>query len=145
MTTIKLVLECASDIEYFSIIINKLSTAAYIYLVEDNGKHLKILVAEIIEQVNWKKTPPAIFLLLNKIELYDADDQVTKLEELDKFAKEAPWITVTPASVVVINADPFLFQKVTEMLMQEIDELRSDNKRMMELQKETEEKYRKLL
>ena len=90
MTTIKLVLECASDIEYFSIIINKLSTAAYIYLVEDNGKHLKILVAEIIEQVNWKKTPPAIFLLLNKIELYDADDQVTKLEELDKFAKEAP-------------------------------------------------------
>ena len=29
--------------------------------------------------------------------------------------------------------------------MQEIDELRSDNKRMMELQKETEEKYRKLL
>ena len=90
MTTIKLVLECASDIEYFSIIINKLSTVAYIYLVEDNGKHLKILVAEIIEQVNWKKTPPAILLLLNKIELYDADDQVTKLEELDKFAKEAP-------------------------------------------------------
>ena len=54
-------------------------------------------------------------------------------------------MTVTPASVVDINADPSLFQKVTEMLMQEIDELRSDNKRMMELQKETEEKYRKLL
>ena len=54
MTTIKLVLECASGIEYFSIIINKLSKPAYIYLVKDNGKHLKILVAEIIEQVNWK-------------------------------------------------------------------------------------------
>ena len=54
-------------------------------------------------------------------------------------------MTVTPASVVDINADPSLFQKVTEMLMQKIDELRSDNKRMMELQKETEEKYRKLL
>ena len=54
-------------------------------------------------------------------------------------------MTVTPASVVDINAGPSLFQKVTEMLMQEIDELRSDNKRMMELQKETEEKYRKLL
>lgn len=54
-------------------------------------------------------------------------------------------MTVTPVSVVDINADPSLFQKVTEMLMQEIDELRSDNKRMMELQKETEEKYRKLL
>lgn len=54
-------------------------------------------------------------------------------------------MTVTPASVVDINADPSLFQKVTEMLMQEIDELHSDNKRMMELQKETEEKYRKLL
>lgn len=54
-------------------------------------------------------------------------------------------MTVTPASVVDINADPSLFQKVTEMLMQEIDELRSDNKRMMELQKETEEKHRKLL
>ena len=54
-------------------------------------------------------------------------------------------MTVTPASVVDINADPSLFQKVTEMLMQEIDELRSDNKRMMELQKETDEKYRKLL
>ena len=54
-------------------------------------------------------------------------------------------MTVTPASVVDINADPSLFQKVTEMLMQKIDELRSDNKRMMELQKETEEKYHKLL
>ena len=54
MATIKLVLECASGIEYFSIIINKLSKPAYIYLVKDNGKHLKILVAEIIEQVNWK-------------------------------------------------------------------------------------------
>ena len=54
-------------------------------------------------------------------------------------------MTVTPASVVDINTDPSLFQKVTEMLMQKIDELRSDNKRMMELQKETEEKYRKLL
>ena len=138
MTTIKLVLECASDIEYFSIIINKLSTVAYIYLVEDNGKHLKILVAIIIEQVNWKRHHPLSCYCWIK-------SSYTKLEELDKFAKEAPWITVTPASVVVINADPFLFQKVTEMLMQEIDELRSDNKRMMELQKETEEKYRKLL
>ena len=54
-------------------------------------------------------------------------------------------MTVTPASVVDINADPSLFQKVTEMLMQKIHELRSDNKRMMELQKETEEKYHKLL
>ena len=145
MTTIKLVLESASDIEYYSIIINKLSKVAYNCLVQDNAKQLKILVAEMIEQVNWKKTPPTILLLLYKMELHDAEDQVIKWEELDKFAKEAPCMTVTPASVVDINGDPSSFQKVMEMLMQEIVELRNDNKRMMELQKDTEEKYCKLL
>ena len=145
MTTIKLVLECSSDIEYYSIIINKLSKVAYDCLIGDNEKQLKILVAEMIEQVNWKKTPPTILLLLHKNELHDVGDKVIKWEELDKFAKEAPCMTVTPPSVGDISGDPSLFQKVMEMLMQQIAELRNDQKRMMELQKDTEEKYRKLL
>ena len=101
----------------------------------------------MIEQVNWKKTPSTILLLLHKIELHDAGYQFMKWEELDIFAKEAPCIsmTVTPASVGDINGDPSSFQKVMEMLMQKIVELRNDQKRMMELQKDTEEKYRKLL
>ena len=124
MTTIKLVLQSASDIEHYSIIINKLSKVAYKCLVQDDAKQLKILVAEMVEQVNWKKTPPTILLLLFKTELHDAEDHVMKWEELDKFVKEVPCMTVTPASVVDISGDPSSYQKVIESLMQQTVESR---------------------
>ena len=145
MTTIKLVLESASDITHYSIIINKLSNNAYNCLIEDNAKLLKILVAEMIEQFNLKKDPPTVLLLLNHNDLYDAKDKVIKLDELDEFAKEAPCMIVKPTSVVDITDDPSSFQKVMEILMQEIVELRNDMKRLIKQQKDTEEKYHKLL
>ena len=145
MTTIKLVLESASDITHYSIIINKLSNNAYNCLIEDNAKLLKILVAEMIEQFNLKKDPPTVLLLLNHNDLYDAKDKVIKLDELDEFAKEAPCMIVKPTSVVDITDDPSSFQKVMEILMQEIVELRNDQKRLIKQQKDTEEKYHKLL
>ena len=145
MTTIKLVLESASDITHYSIIINKLSNNAYNCLIEDNAKLLKILVAEMIEQFNLKKDPPTVLLLLNHNDLYDAKDKVIKLDELDEFAKEAPCMIVKPTSVVDITDDPSSFQKVMEILMQKIVELRNDQKRLIKQQKDTEEKYHKLL
>ena len=103
------------------------------------------MVAETIEQVNWKKTPPSVLLLLYKTELHDNEDQVMQCEELDKFKKEAPCMTVTAASVADISGHPSSFQKVIEMLMQQIFELCNDQKRMMDLPKVTEEKHCKLL
>lgn len=145
MATIKLVLESASDIKHYSIIINKLSKVALDCLIKDNAEQLTILVAEMIEQFNCKKDPPTVLLLKNQFDLHDAEDKVIKWDELDEFAKEAPCMIVRPASVVDISGDPSSFEKVMKILMQQIVELRSDHSRLMKLQKETEEKYRKLL
>ena len=143
MATIKLVLESASDITHYSIIINKLSNNAYNGLIEDNAKELKFVVAEMMQQFNREKDPPTILLLLNDEDLHDANNKVIKWDDLAKFAKEAPCITIRSASVVDISDSSF--DKVLEMLMQQIAELRNDQVRLMKLQKNTEEKYRKLL
>ena len=145
MTTIKLVLESASDITYYSIIINKLSDNAYNCLTEDNAEKLKILVAEMTEQFNCKKDPPTVLLLSNHVDLYDAEDKVIKWDDLDEFANEAPCMIVRSASVVDISNDPSSFEKLMQILVQQIAELRIDHIRLMKLQKDTEEKYRKLL
>lgn len=145
MTTIKLALESASDIKRYSIIINKLSKVALDCLIKDNAEQLTILVAEMIEQFNCKKDPPTVVLLKLQFDLHDAEDKVIKWDELDEFAKEALCMIVRPASVVDISGDPSSFEKVLKILMQQIVELRSDHSRLMKLQKETEEKYRKLL
>ena len=145
MATIKLVMDSTSDIKHYSIIINKLSTPVYNFLTQNNQKELTVLVTEITEQIKCTKNPPTILLLLNIMELFDAPNKFVKLDDLDKFAKEAPCITVKPASVMEINGDSASFKKIMEMLIQQILELRNDQQRMEKLHKETEEKYRKLM
>ena len=144
MATIRTVLEGASDIKHYSIIISKLSGNAYNGLIQDKGKQLKILMAEIIEQINCKNNPPTILLLLNQIELYHAKNKFIKVDELDKFAEEAPCITVKPASVVDINDDPSSFEKLLKILIQQLNELRNNRNRLLKLLKDTDVIYRKL-
>ena len=145
METIRLVLESASDIKYYSLIINKLSTPAYDRLLEDNAEQLKILVAELLEQINCKNEPPTILLLMHKFKLSDENDQFMKWEELNEFVIKAPSIKVKPACAKDIDGDPSSFQEKLDILNRQLDELRSDNERMRRIQKETEGKYRRLM
>ena len=145
MATIKLVMDSTSDIKHYSIIINKLSTVVYNFLTQNNEKELTVLVTEITEQIKCTKNPPTILLLLNIMELFDAPNKFVKLDDLDKFVKEAPCITVKPDSVIDINCDSASFEKVTETPIQQIIELHNDPQRMEKLRKETERKYRELM
>ena len=145
MTTIKLVLESASDIKHYSLIINKLSTVAFDRLVEDNAEQLKILVSELLEQINSKNDPPTILLLRHQFKLHDVENQFMNWDELNEFVTKSPSIYVKPACVTDLKGDPFSFQEAMDIFTCQIEELRSDNERMMKIQKETEEKYRKLM
>ena len=145
MVTIRLVLESASDIKHYSLIINKLSTIAHDRLLEDNAEQLKIMVAELLEQINCKNEPPTILLLMHKFKLSDENDQFIKWDELNEFVIKAPSIKVEPARVKDIGSDPSSFQETLDILNYQLKELRSDNERMRRIQKEAEEKYRRLL
>lgn len=74
MTTIRFVLESTSDIKYYSLIINKLSTVAYDRLLNDNAEQLKIRVSDLLEQINCKNDPPTILLLMHQFKLHDFED-----------------------------------------------------------------------
>ena len=63
MTTISVVLNSAKDIKHYSIIINKLSTAAYETLVAKENEELKMLVAEMTELIQHVEIPPAVLPL----------------------------------------------------------------------------------
>ena len=145
MTTIRLVLESASDIKYYSLIINKLSTIAHDLLLEDNAEQLKILAAELLKQINCKSEPPTILLLMHQFKLSDENDQFMKLDELNEFVMKAPSINVKPACVQDIDGGPSSFQDTLDILNRQLDELRSDNERMRRIQKETEAKYLRLM
>lgn len=145
MTTIRLVLESASDIKYYSLIINKLSTIAHDRLLENNAEQLKILTSELLEQINCRNEPPTILLLMHQFKLSDENDQFMKLDELNEFVMKAPSINVKPACVQDINGDPSSFQDTLDILNRQLDELRSDNERMRRIQKETEAKYLRLM
>lgn len=141
MATIRLVLESASNIKYFSLIINTLSTTAHDRLLEDNAEQLKILVAEVLEQTNCKNEPLTILLLMHKVKLSDENDLFMKWELLNEFVIKAPSIKVKPACVKHIAGDPSSFQETLDILNCQLDELRSDSERMRRIQKETERKY----
>ena len=66
VTTIKLVLESASDIKHFSLIINKLSTAVLDRLLDENAKNLRTMVTELLVQINCNDNPPTVLLLEHK-------------------------------------------------------------------------------
>ena len=102
MATIRLVLDSSKDIKYYSIIINKLSSKAYDCLAKKDNDELKTLIGEVTKQIKHIKNLPAVLLLKMELDLLDHEDKIVKLDDLDKFAKEAPCTTVAPDSVEVM-------------------------------------------
>ena len=143
--TIRLVLESTSDIKYYSLVINMLSTAAYDRLLNDNAEQLRILVSELLEQINCKNDPSTILLLMHQFKLHHFEDRFLQWDELNEFVTKAPSINVKPACVQNIKGDPSYFQKTLDILNGQLEELRADNKRMMKIRKETEYKYSRLM
>lgn len=86
ITTMKLVLESASDIEHFNLVINKLSTKTDSFLFANNFKWLKVIVTELIAQINCNNKPPTIFLLIEILELFDEENTFNSWDELNEFA-----------------------------------------------------------
>ena len=144
MTTISVVLNSAKDIKYYSIIINKLSTAAYETLVAKENEELKKLVAEMTELTQHVEIPPAVLPLKLQLELHDQKNKLIKCNELDKFAKEAPCTTVASSSVDDIIQDPLFFEAIMNILLEFIKDLREDKRRLNKLLEETKEKYNRL-
>ena len=74
MATIKLILESASEIKHFSLIINKLSTPALNCLLDKNAENLRIIVTELLVQINCKDNPPSVLLLRHQFQLFDKEN-----------------------------------------------------------------------
>ena len=144
LTTIKLVLESAADIKYYSLIINKLSTTVYDGLQENGGEKLKTVISQLLLQTNSNDKPPTILLLKHQVQLYDAKDKFMKLKDLNEFVEKAPLMNVSSASVMEIK-DVAHYEKLVESMAQEMKQLRIDKKRMEEQVKEAEKKYFQLV
>ena len=145
VTTIKLVLESAPDIKRFSLIINKLSTIAYNRLLSNNAAQLKKLITELLVQINSKDNPPTILLLKSEKVLLDQDNRFARWNLLNEFVQKAPCISVRSAHVNDLKSDLNSFQKTLDTVNSQLEELRLDNLRLMKLQQETEENYKKLM
>ena len=128
MTTIKLILESASDIKHFSLIINKLSAVAFDRLLAKNAENLRIVVTELLVQINCKDNPPTILLLQHKLKLFDLDNKFIDCDELNEFVAKAPSITLNSTSVKDLKGDPCSFEETLNALKTQLDELRKDNK-----------------
>ena len=145
VTTIKLVLESASDIKHFSLIINKLSTAVLDRLLDENAKNLRTMVTELLVQINCNDNPPTVLLLEHNFKLFDKENKIIDWDELNEFVKKAPSITINSNCVGNIKDDPYSFHEALEALKCELNELRKDNERLRRLQKETEANYKRLM
>ena len=145
MTTIKLTLESATDIKHFSIIINKLSKFALDGLLTENAEQLRILITELLVQINCKDNPPTVLLLKLQDKLFDETNKFIDWDELNEFVAKAPSITLNPTCVKELKGDPYSFEKVLDALKNQLDELRKDHERLKRIQKETETKYKALV
>ena len=143
LATIKIVLENVEDITSYSLIINKLSKRVHSHFHEDNGKEVKNVASELDFEVGMNRDPPKLLLLLNNANLYDAENEFMKLDNLDEFVDEAPCVRLNPRNVKDIPGDDKSFEKAVASVTEELDQLRSDKERMIEQIKKTEAKYTK--
>ena len=142
---INLVLESAPDIKHFSIIINKLSRFGYDYLLSNNSKKLKLIVGELLEQINSKKYPPSVLPLKIQSQLSDAEDEFLRWDELNEFVQKAPCINVRSAHVSDLRGNLQSLKKNLGTANSHLEELRPDNLRLRKLQQETGEDYKNLV
>lgn len=143
MTTIRLVLENATDITSYSLIVNKLTPRLYKELLGDEGKKLRQLVAELNFRGAQNVHPPEILLLLRKDQLDDADNAFAELEGLKSFVENAPCVKVIPNHVRNIPGDDY-FDKQLALMQNEIDRLRRNNEEMRIHLQQTEKRYREM-
>ena len=143
LTTIRLVLENATDITSYSLIVNKLTPRLYKELLGDEGKKLRQLVAELNFRGAQNVHPPEILLLLPKDQLDDADNAFAELEGLKSFVENAPCVKVIPNHVRNIPGDDY-FDKQLALMQNEIDRLRRNNEEMRIHLQQTEKRYREM-
>ena len=143
LTTIRLVLENATDITSYSLIVNKLTPRLYKELLGDEGKKLRQLVAELNFRGAQNVHPPEILLLLRKDQLDDADNAFAELEGLKSFVENAPCVKVIPNHVRNIPGDDY-FDKQLALMQNEIDRLRRNNEEMRIHLQQTEKRYREM-
>ena len=144
LVTIKLVLENAKDIKYYSLIVNKLTKRLYQEFLKNEAKRLKELVAELNFGNESNAEPPPILLLLRDDELDDADNAFTEMESLKDFVDNASSMAVFPDHVNNIPGDDS-FEKIETLFEEQLSQLRQDNEQMRAKIEETEEGYRKRL
>ena len=142
LATIKLVLENAKKITSYSLIINKLSKRLYDSLHEDNKKEIKNLAEELVLQVGKNNSSPKVLLLMNNFTLYDAENEVVTLNDLDDFVSNAPSVILDPNLVKDIPGDEKSFEEAIVLVTEELNKLRSNKEQMMKQLKTTEEKYK---
>lgn len=143
LTTIQLVLENATDITSYSLIVNKLTPRLYKELLGDEGKKLRQLVAELNFRGAQNVHPPEILLLLRKDQLDDADNAFAELEGLKSFVENAPCVKVIPNHVRNIPGDDY-FDKQLALMQNEIDRLRRNNEETRIHLQQTEKRYREM-
>ena len=143
LTTIRLVLENATDITSYSLIVNKLTPRLYKELLGDEGKKLRQLVAELNFRGAQNVHPPEILLLLRKDQLDDADNAFAELEGLKSFVENAPCVKVIPNHVRNIPSDDY-FDKQLALMQNELDRLRRNNEEMRIHLQQTEKRYREM-
>lgn len=143
LTTIRLVLENATDITSYSLIVNKLTPRLYKELLGDEGKKLRQLVAELNFRGAQNVHPPEILLLLRKDQLDDADNAFAELEGLKSFVENAPCVKVIPNHVRNIPGDDY-FDKQLALMQNELDRLRRNNEEMRIHLQQTEKRYREM-
>ena len=143
LATIKLVLENAKDITYYSLIVNKLTKKLYKTFLENDRQKLKELVSELNFGRENNVEPPAILLVLRDDDLDDADDAFTEMESLKNFVENAPYMIVVPDHVRDIPGDDS-FDKIVEIFEEQLSQLRQDNEQMRTKLEETEKKYKEM-
>ena len=143
LTTIRLVLENATDITSYSLIVNKLTPRLYKELLGDEGKKLRQLVAELNFRGAQNVHPPEILLLLRKDQLDDADNAFAELEGLKSFVENAPCVKVIPNHVRNIPSDDY-FDKQLALMQNELDRLRRNNEEMRIHLQQTEKGYKEM-
>ena len=127
MTTIKLVLESATDIKHFSLIINKLSMKAFNGLLAEDAEELKTMITELVALINSNDNPPTILLLKLQKNLFDEENKFIDWDELNEFVTKAPSITLKPTCVKELEGDPYSFQEGLQALRTQIEESHKDN------------------
>ena len=133
ITTIKLVLESASDIKHYSLIINKLSTVVYDGLLKSNAEHLKFMITELLLQTNSKDKLPSIFLQKHSFKLWDAKNKFEELVDLKEFVDMAPSMNVRPSNIENIKGVDN-YEEIVKIIHHEIMELHK-NKEILEREK----------